>query len=344
MKPSIEESVSDGRSTSHSENGARSGAVVASPHPFDKQALVSRVARRTRTRYARDFTPSMFDDLIKDGMIDGGMRVGNDGLSPLYEYGRKQHRRALQIVRLRSRGIVSRDQIRIMLFLKGYEDRPWTVRASLAAVYIANARKLLAPVRSTHANSRALIPPKHRAAMLTRMGRLDDSLDAAGLKITPDALIEMMRTAKQDALTPVAAPEVNLEFFAHPFADNSPLMKFAKPILAGLLDIGEASKDNGPEIDTIERLIRRASDNDLKNAKHFHGLLVAWGFGLAGILRLFGPIAGALAAALDRIAASVRDDPKWASLILVLGLRILTVDPGFGNSLSAIRNRTAKAR
>jgi hypothetical protein len=90
-----------------------------------REELIRRLAKRAGERYGVGFRGSLFDDLVDDGLIPEGRRVGNDNKRPLYDFHRDSYRRALQIIRLRKQGIVGRDAIRVQLFIRGYSLPVW---------------------------------------------------------------------------------------------------------------------------------------------------------------------------------------------------------------------------
>lgn len=339
MSRRIEKSVSAGRSTSPQVTVAAAAGGVAKPHAtLDKRVFIDRVARRTAVRYSENFTASQLEDLVEEGLVDEALRFDNDGQKPIYQYDFTSYRRALQITRFRQLGIVNRNDIRLMLFVRGYGFPARKVGEVLLRSHIANSRKLTAQVRSGYVDNTRAIPEKHRASLLAQMGPLDEALDAGGLRFHPDTIIDLLRVAKQGAIGEVAPPEVNRSFFRKIFDPKSSLVTFGRKVFSGLLNIGD-----GDDIGTFSKanmvsgVILNASDADMRNARSFHRLQVSLWLRLSRRSAWLGLPGLNASAALRKVAISIRDHPKWAALILVIGLRVLHLDKKSGNMLSRYR-------
>ena len=148
---------------------------------MNRAELIERVAKRARERYGQDFRGSLFDDLLDDELIPGGRRNENVGKHPVYEFDCASYRRALQIVRLRSKGIVGRDAIRVQLFLRKYSHPVLDVRDALRKEYVAAAKSLSNQVRSGYAGNWKSVAPKHKESLAHQMGTLDPRFEAAGI-------------------------------------------------------------------------------------------------------------------------------------------------------------------
>lgn len=328
MSRPIEKSASESPSTS--EEAWENGPCAT----MDKATFVDRVARRAGLRYGQGFTIARLDDLIGSALIPEGQRVGNDGNRPRYAYGSAQYRRALQIVRLNHLGIIRRDQVRLMLFVRGYGLKACAVREALEREYVSTSRRLNAQVRSTYADKSGTIPNKHKSSLLTQMGTLDRTLAAGGLNFHSDAIVSLLRAARQGEVGAVAVPRINVEFFANPLAANSPLVSFSRNFFAGLLNTDDPGHKGKASIGTVEYLVRNSANKDLENARHLHTIFVRLGLSVGAFLCSLGPFAEMPGLALKKIAISIRDDPKWVALILVLALRILQSDDAIENMLS----------
>lgn len=300
---------------------------------MNKASFVERTARRARVRYGQDFTYSLLNDLMKDGLIDAGKRAGNNGRQPIYKYDWQAYRRALQIVRMRRGGVIGRDALRVMLFLKGYSAPAHDVRAALQREYRANARSLLKQVRSGYADKVGAVPAKHRASLLRQMGTLDEAFDKAGLELPSMMMVDLFRTAKQDAIESEVTPAERAAI-GHLLRSLPLLPSFASPMFSGMLNLAEDGFERSSEVDSVELVIHNSSDDDLEVARFIYRHLTRLGFIASAA---FG-FSGNLRHAIERVAVSIRDNPNWATLIFVFGLRFILSDPAFAQSLRKAGN------
>jgi hypothetical protein len=155
-----------------------------------------RLEDRSRKRYGGPFSEGVLNDLIKDGLLPALERSKNEGLRPVYEAGARHYRRGLQIKRLMSRGVSGRDALRIQLFLRGYGIKPWDVREAVRREYARHLRSVFAQIRSTYLDKTREIGPAHKSSLRKHMGTLDERFEAAGLELSPDAYIRLIREAK----------------------------------------------------------------------------------------------------------------------------------------------------
>jgi hypothetical protein len=163
---------------------------------LSKPELLRRLDERSRRRYGEPFSEAILNDLIKDGLLDALERSKNEGLKPVYEASARHYRRGLQIKRLMSRGISSRDALRIQLFLRGYGIKPWDVREAVRREYARHLRTASSKIRSTYLDKDGEIPPRHKTSLRKQIGPLDSRLGAAGLEMPADFYIEMARAGK----------------------------------------------------------------------------------------------------------------------------------------------------
>jgi hypothetical protein len=163
---------------------------------LSKAELLRRLDARSRERYGGPFSEGLLNDLIKDGLVPALKRSKNEGLKPQYEASALHYRRALQIKRLISIGMSSRDTQRIQLFLRGYGVKPWDVREALRREYAKHLRTLSTQIRSTYLDNDKNIGERHKVSLRKQMGPLDNRLKASGLEMPTDFYIKIGRSAK----------------------------------------------------------------------------------------------------------------------------------------------------
>jgi len=117
------------------------------PVTLTKAELVERAARWGATRRF-EFRISLLNGWIDEGLVEDGDRGDNVGKRPVYRYSCRHYRRVLQVLKLYSRGIRSRDQILIMLFLNGHGVKPFEVREPIAREFGRARTKLIGMARS----------------------------------------------------------------------------------------------------------------------------------------------------------------------------------------------------
>ena len=169
------------------------------PRPIvclSKAELLRCLDARSRARYGEPFSEGVLNDLIKDGLVPALERSKNEGLKPLYVASALHYRRALQIKRLMSRGMLRRDTLRIQLFLRGYGVKPWEIRDAVRQEYARHLRSASSKVRSTYPENTRDIGPRHKSSLRKQMGELDNRLKDAGLEMPTDFYIEMIRAGK----------------------------------------------------------------------------------------------------------------------------------------------------
>jgi hypothetical protein len=306
---------------------------------MDKTQLVARASKRGLERYGQGFSESLFDDLLDDGLIKKGERRGNDGKRPIYEFGYVSYRRTLQILRLRSKGIVGRDATKVQLFLCSYSLPVWDVREALSREYTAAAKAISVQVRSSYADNWKTIPPKHKMSLVRQTGVLDLRFESAGLRLSADQLIEILRIAKQkpvDALSNAAQNEVSQWLLGNPsFQHLTPALL---RVMSGMLMFDPEADLTAKQPDDIRKLITSATDDAFVRARRLYGLLVHSG------LRVFWTFIKTDSAAKDRLAATgaalsaIREQSEFAASALVECLRLANEISGLTDLLSSDEN------
>jgi hypothetical protein len=156
----------------------------------------------------------------------------------------------LLVLKLYSRGIRSRDQILIMLFLNGHGVKPFEVREPIAREFGRARAKLNAFMRSSRFDEEGQVPPKHKESLVRSLGPGDERFVKAGVILPPDQMIAAVRAAR------APDPESKLRTLMSSGAEDWRL-QILKPALGGIL-----SKD-GEIPAEIDQIIANATDADL---------------------------------------------------------------------------------
>lgn len=235
-----------------------------------KAELVVCLAFRSQRRYRQGFDESLLNDLIKRGLMPAATLIGRDGRRPIYGYDWKAYRRGLQIARLRSRGVVGYDAVKLQLFRCGYSLPAYDARSALWPEYKARAATLMAPIRSRYIDGERTIDGRHRASLLASMGELDPDLDAAGFRLPDDTYIQGLRLAKGGTLN-LATEKPRTGAAMAVWGDRISWAKFAMSavnMLAGMLLIGSAGgRDNVGPVDYVEKFLANSDDRSLEAAR-----------------------------------------------------------------------------
>lgn len=288
------------------------------PALLSKSAFVERARQRAR-RYDQDFSPSLLADLIKDALVPGSVVVDRAGRRPVYRYDFRSYRRALQIVRMRARGVVSRDAIELQLYLHRYSWR-LPPREALIREYRQHIRSLLAPLRSRYLDNDRPVGAKHLQKLSAAMGSLDPDLAASGFGSTPEFWVRAARTAKNEPVVQKLSLSQfgRLVWLVFTRAPWSRVAEAGLPLLSGtfMLDGAVAEADGGT--DYFENVVRRASDASIAEALIFYRFQFAALRRLETMLRRLRIRPTNSNSRLITKLLSLRHDARWcASLFLI---------------------------
>ncbi len=307
-----------------------------------KQQLLARVHRYiARCNYQTVVNASWLNDLMKHGLVPTGVRVENRGKHPQYTYYARAYRRALQIVRLRERGIVGQDAIRIILFLNGYSLPAWDVREALVREWPKHVKSVLAHVRSGYLNNQRPIPASHRSSLIKKLGPLDDRLEAGGFALPSDQMIEGLRLSLQE---PVRLESIDIfDMARHMGIDNQSFQQLSgsiTPVLSGLLMSDPAADALDGQLDFLESVIINSTDAQLDIARE----LARWSQkDITNPLRALGILSDESSADLIDLAvhSSVQRSAAWACVMIIIALMFARYFPdGFRmKDLKELRNR-----
>jgi hypothetical protein len=302
---------------------------------MNKTQLVERVCELTLLKYGQNFTESLFDDLNENGLIPKGIRLGNDGKHPIYDFGYASYRRALQIARFQSRGIIRRDAIRVGLFLAGYSEPVFDVREALCREYVAHGKSILHQIRSGYADNWKRVPPNHKQSFMRQAGPLDTRFEAAGLGISSDQVIELLRTAKQNPVYTLSnndKSKLREQLFARlSFQDFSEALL---QTFSGLLMFNPERDAGTTDVGEIENLITSTDDDSFACARRLYRVLVRSGFAnLWEYVETAGsPEARKIASGAAVLA--ILEQPEFAASVLVQCLRSIREFPTLKIDLS----------
>ncbi len=219
------------------------------PVALTKAEIVERAAKWGSARGFK-FKPSLLDRWINEGLVAEGDRGGNVGKRPVYRYSCRHYRRVLQVLKLYFRGIRSRDQILIMLFLNGHGVKPFEVREPIAREFGRARTKLIGMMRSPRFDQDGAVPPKHKESLVRSIGRGDKRFVEAGVVLGPDQMIAAVRAARSPD------PDSKLRTTANPGSENL-MLEIFKFSFGGIL-----SKDLEFPAE-IDQIIANATDADL---------------------------------------------------------------------------------
>jgi hypothetical protein len=297
--------------------------AAATPKRLTREEFEKRLFSRAKKRYGLELDRRWLADLIKDGLIPGAVRDGNDGKRPIYGYGSRSYRAGLQMARFRHDNVVDRDAIQIMMFLKGYGNIP-DIRHALNKGYSEFVKTALANVRSGYIYNHRPIPAKHERSLSQTLGPLDPQFDAAGLRLDPDVYIKLLRNARQSPInqTPLFLARMILSSLTAGKVEFPSFAAGASALLNGLLLLAPDGKDKSPDLDYIERLISASSDQHYLEARAIYRLVISSHFACAADSVKSDEPDEALREAFRKASAAIRLDPRWAASILVFGLLV----------------------
>jgi hypothetical protein len=295
---------------------------------MDRDQILDRIQKRALLKHGQDFSGSLFDDLIDDGLIPEGKRRGNIEKRPRYEFSRASYRRALQIVRLRSKGITGRNAIRVNLFLSGYSQPAWDVREALRKEFLAFAKSISKRIRSGYANNQRSIEPKHKASLLRQIGIPDARFQAAGLNLEDDQVVEALRSAKQRPIKQLS--QISIDKLQELFCRRASFQQVASYLLevfSGLLMFDPELTVTDVEVAEISMLIASIDDEALRQARRLFRLIVRSQF--CGLWRVLKTEASPeiQRRATHAAVSAIRDQPGFAVAALVQCVRLLREFP-----------------
>jgi hypothetical protein len=214
---------------------------------LSKQEFVSRVAERAAA-HGVSFNATRLNEWIKRRLIPGAEWEANQGRRRIYFYDCRHYRRALQLVRLYSLGIVDKDAMLVQLFIRGYSVRPRELRRPLLSEFRRVRAQISRDVRSIYADRAGEIPPGHEESFLAQFGPADPRYSSAGVVPSSGQLIRSMRDAR--------SPGMSSE---RPFDGTyKPLMESFAGILEPL---------DGRENTEVEKMILNAADEEFLGAR-----------------------------------------------------------------------------
>ena len=214
-----------------------------------------RVMARAQKQYALDVTPAWLADLRKHGLIPSAQRVGMAGRAPVYAYDRHAYRRALQLVRLKSIGVVGRDSMRLQLFASGCLGFSEELRSAAVRELERAQASMSAAMRSSLPRGHGRPTPGRLKAFLGQVGPNDTEFAAAGLHISPGVILDLMRTALNGKLRLAPATARNKERMdrAETFDQMIPI---ALPDFSGVLISEKDTMGDRQATDSLTALVQ----------------------------------------------------------------------------------------
>ena len=288
-----------------------------------KAELVRRVAKRAEQRYGQSFSEARLNELIKVGLMPAAERWPNEGRRPVFVYDFRAYRRALQLVRLRSRGVTDRTAATIQLFLSDYSCPAHLVRDALWLDYRRRMRAAFASTRSLYLGTFGQVPAGHLSRLFRSLGPLDPAFETAGFVMAPALVVDAARysTAGQlDLAKPATAAK---ELVAAALAGESSWLALGQLALGwvdGLAQIDEAANDPGGPVDYVQRLIEQADPATLEAARELvQGVTIA-ARAYSDLVRFLGRAEREEEQVAFEKIGRARFDPNWASSLLVMAL------------------------
>jgi hypothetical protein len=285
---------------------------MPAPAAIQKAAFVERVARRAE-RCGVHFDVIKLDEWIKQGLAFKADRAPSESRRPIYTYGHRHYRRALQLVRLYGSGIKDRDAILLQLFLREYSVRPHEVRDSLLKEFRKARRKLNAAANSIYADRIGPIPAGRRRQIKRQLGQPDHRLVKTGMVPSDDFIIEVVRAAR----TPKVA-QLQESFGEACFQDGLDLEHLSHSIVKAVCS-GMLVEDDEQKTE-IERLIVSSTAAEYEQARMVF-ISVRSMFGVASLSR-----EGFIAEGVEAIWLSLLSR-EFAAFFFVMALRITAIKP-----------------
>jgi hypothetical protein len=304
---------------------------------MNRKSLIDRVSRRASDRYGVDFSEALFDDLIDDGLIQKGERLKNEGKHPVYEFGWRSYRRALQIARLRGKDVVGRDAIRVQLFLSDYSEPVWDMREALGREYERFGKNIANQIRSGYADNWKVVPFKHKESFIRQAGVLDPRFEAAGLRLPADQLIGAFRNAKQKPVT--AQTKISQDALRAWLLTKPQFQEIPESLLRAFSGLLMFNPDPNARVDTGDiRKLFSADDEQFVRARRLYKVLIRSSFApFWAIIQTAGSSKNQREAS-EAARSAIKNQPEFAASVFVQCLRLIQDMPVLGQFLSTDEN------
>jgi hypothetical protein len=293
-----------------------------------KAELVALVHERTAKPLGGVFTAGLLDDLIKDGLASPGRRVGNDGRRPIYDFTWRDLHRVTFLAAIQASGVRSRNALRLRLFVAGCKLPLWEIREALRNEYRDAMASLNGQVRTAYLDSRKPLTPAKFASVTRELGRADPILQSAGLETPPEAMIQIIRDARQEPLAGGlgdVSPDL-IARLASGKASMADLVSMAGNMFAGMFQMEAAPGDDPGQIDSVDGLISNADDTALECVpSQFRNMLTL--LATHGVWN-FIPEGGGPSGVRSVIVRTIKRSPQFLAFNLVLALRMAVANPG----------------
>jgi hypothetical protein len=284
-----------------------------------KDELLERLNARAKRRYGIEFTETILNDLIKDRLIQRSNRLANRGKHPTHGWDRNAYRRGLQLARFKASGIERRNTQRVFLFLRGYSYQVQLVRGPICAEYVFFSKKLLSVLRSRYLNHKQTIPPGQKDRLVRSFGEIDAVFAKAGIKLEPDFLISLIRSAAQDPLE--SSRVFSRDILQKPNFQSHAMTAALSKLFSGMLLLDEDDPEKfDQELDSIEGLLQNGPESAYIRAREMFSALDLKHPLIAAILFPNSSSAD-FGAAADKAVRAIKYDPLFSTTIFVLLLR-----------------------
>ena len=286
-----------------------------------KAELVALVHERTAVPLGRTFPASALDDFIKDGLVSPAGRQGNDGRRPRFRFTWRDVHRVTLLVLIQARGVRRRDALRLRLFVAGCRLPLSEVRTALLAEYRAAVATLNAQTRTSYLDNQKPLTPAKLASITREIGSADQILRNAGLEVPPEAVIPIVRAARQKPL-PAGLGNLSPDILTRLAEGNTTITDLATMAgdgFAGMLLMGSDPGDDPNALDSVEGLIAHADDRALANVPgQFRNMVRQLATtGLFGFL----PADGGPDGVRNVVVRTVKRSPPFLAFNLVFALR-----------------------
>jgi hypothetical protein len=306
---------------------------------MNRTQLIERVATVARRRYGQVFNGSLFDDLVDEGLIPKGERLRNDGKRPTYEFNYRSYRRALQIVCLRSKGIVGRNAIRVRLFLRDYSQPVWDMREALRREYVDATKSVSNKIRSGYADNSKSVPPKHKASLVRQAGIVDARFESARLELQDNQLIQALRNARQKPVR--RATDIGIDKLQDLLGQKisfQQLPSYSLEIFSGLLMFDPELRVTEVEVSELSKLIASVEDEMFIRARRLYRLIYRSRFSGFWESLKQDQSREDRQRATDVVLNAIRDQPSFAASAMVECVRLVHGNPSLYRYLSTDQN------